>query len=90
MSNQSIAKRLLYICDKYDKGNLTLDSLQSNILAHGSAMEGLGKEWEELLNSLDGESEDILYLKDPSEHFILGLNVSKRLRENLEQKFKNL
>ena len=90
MSNLSIAKRLLEVCDKYEAGDLTLEGLQSNIWAHGSAIEGLGKEWEELLNSLDGESENILYMKDPSDHYILGLNVSKRLRENLEQRFENL
>ena len=83
MSNLSIAKRLLEVCDKYEERNLTLEGLQSNIWAHGSAIEAF-------LNSLDGESEDILYMQDPSEHYILGLNVSKRLRDGLEQRFHNL
>lgn len=90
MSNVSIAKRLLDVCNKYDEGTLTLEGLQSNIWAHGSAMEGLGKEWEEILNSLDSESETILYMEDPSKHYILGLDVSKKLRDNLEQRFQNL
>ena len=90
MSNLSIANRLLEVCNKYEEGNLTLEGLQSNICAHGSAMEGLGKEWEELLNSLDGESELILYMENPNKHYILGLNVSKRLRDHLEQRLENL
>ena len=90
MSNLSIAKRLLEVCDKYEEGNLTLEGLQSNIWGHGSAIEGLGKEWEAFLNSLDGESEDILYMQDPMEHYSLGLNVSKRLRDGLKQRFHNL
>ena len=53
-------------------------------------MEGLGKEWEELLNSLDSESELILYMENPNKHYILGLNVSKRLRDHVEQRLENL
>ncbi len=90
MSNLSIAKRLLDICDKYDDGTLTLEGLQSGIWSHGSAMEGLGKEWEEILNSLDSESETILYIEDPSKHYHLGLDVSKKLRDSLEQRFQKL
>ena len=90
MSNLSIAKRLLDISDKYDEGTLTLEDLQSGIWAHGSAMEGLGKGWEEFLNNLNSESESILYMQDPSKHYVLGLDISKKLRDNLEQRFQNL
>ena len=90
MSNLSIANRLLEVCNKYEEGNLTLQDLQLNIWAHGNAMEGLGKEWEELLSGLACESELILYTENPNKHYSLGLNVSKRLRDYLEQRLEKL
>jgi len=90
MSNQSIAHRLLEVCEKYEQNNLSLKEFQYDIYSHGSALEGLGKEWDELLNALESECELILYTKNSSDHYLLGLKVSEKLRHYLEQRLDNL
>jgi len=90
MSNLSIANRLLEVCEKYEQNNLSLKEFQSDIYAHGSALEGLGKEWDELLNDLESECELILYTEDSNDHYSLGLKVSAKLRHYLEQRLGSL
>ncbi|WP_373032949.1 hypothetical protein [Sulfurovum sp.] len=90
MSNISIANRLLEVCRKYEQNDLSLQEFQSDICAHGSALEGLGKEWDEMLNGLDSECELILYMEDSSDHHLLGLKVSEKLRHYLEQRLDSL
>ena len=90
MSNLSIANRLLEVCDKFEQNKISLKEFQSSIYAHGSALEGWGNEWYNQLSDLESECELILYTESSNDHHILGLKVSKKLREYLEQKFDNL
>ncbi len=90
MSNISIAKRILEICDKFEQKDISLEKFQTSMYEHGSALEGLGNEWNDLLNNLEAKCESIVYMEDPKNHYTCGLDILKTLRKYLKQKINNI
>jgi|GEM_PF-4973202 len=81
MSNQNIVKNLHELCDRFEKNEVSLEGLQSGIEAHGSALEGLGADWENIMNDVDGMIEIQIYIGNPKNNHNIGLESIKALQK---------
>ena len=63
-ANGRILDRLQFVVDAYRRGEISLQELQAAVLAHGEAIEGLGREWRELLVTVEGQLELIRFTLD--------------------------
>ena len=71
---------------KYLKGK----KLGESIRVHGSALESLGKDWEEFITVFDGECEIIEMDYFPKFHYEQGMKLIKKMKKFLAPKFPEL
>lgn len=60
-ANERILRRLQSEIERYRTGETSLERLQHAVLSHGSAVEGLGNEWHELVRGIEGTIDSVRF-----------------------------
>ena len=90
MSNESIAKRILEVCDDYIEKKISILELGQSIPPHGTALENMDKDWEEIITVFDGECETIDMDYFPKHQYEQGIILVKILKEAIYKRFPTL
>ena len=87
MSNESIIKRMLEVCEKFESRQMSVLELGENISAHGTALENIDRNLEDFLIVFDGRCEEIEMDYLPKYQYEKGLNLIRELKEILASNY---
>ena len=81
---------MIEVCDQFERKEINIIELGESIRAHGSALESLGRDWEEFITVFDGECESIEMDYFPKYQHEQGMKLIKKMKESLAPKFPEL
>ena len=83
MANADIAKRLLDEMALFEAGQIDVLALQSALLIHGNALEGMPRDWQSRLARWDGELEMAIFAQGDDARQATAARVVQEARQAL-------
>jgi hypothetical protein len=90
MSNETIAKRILEVCNQFADKQISVLELGRNITAHGTALENKNTELEELLIAFDSRCEEINMEHHPKHQYEKCMPLISKLKRVLANNYPTI